>query len=113
MTQNYNMESSASRSLFQPACAGDASFGGTMILEALAQLALLELASRCARNRLDELEGVRQPELREARREKLLQFCGRRGRARLQHDGRQRAFAAPGAGDRDDRRLGDRRMTHQ
>src|SRR5437879_9574189 len=50
-----------------------------LILEPLAQRALLELAGRRARNRVDELERVGQPELREARREKRLQLGRRRG----------------------------------
>ena len=49
-----------------------------VILVALAQFALLELAGGRARDRVDELERVRQPELRELRREERAQLVGRR-----------------------------------
>src|SRR5581483_2761176 len=82
-------------------------------LEPLSQLALLELARRRPRNRVDELERIRQPEFGKLRRQKRTQIVRGCVRARLQDHGCQRPFRPLGVIDRDHRRLRDRGMTHQ
>src|SRR5262245_62397528 len=89
------------------------SVGDLIVLETFAQLALLELARRCARDGVDELERVRQPELGELRGEESTKV-GRRGvRARLEHHRRERTFRPLRMDDWDHRGFGHRRMAHQ
>ena len=84
-----------------------------LVRELLAQRGLAELADARLRDLVDELEPVRQPPLREPRREELAQLVARRRLPLLQHDRRERPLGPLLVRDRDHRRLGDGRVRHQ
>src|SRR5947199_10655059 len=87
--------------------------GDLDVLETFAQRRLLKLAGGGAGNRVDEFERVRQPELREVRRQEGAQIVRRRGRAWLEHDRGERTLAPFLRHDRNDRGLRDGWMSHQ
>src|SRR5688500_888915 len=58
----------------------------------VAELGLLELAGRRARDRFDELERIGQPELGEARGEERAELVGGGGLAFLEDNGGERTF---------------------
>src|SRR4051812_6926281 len=66
--------------------------GNRRLGELLAQCGLAELADGRLRDLRQELEPIREPPLREARREELAQLVRRRARALTQHDACQRAL---------------------
>src|SRR5688572_33224116 len=78
--------------------------------ELLAQLGLPELSGRCARDRVEELEALRQLPLRELVGEMRAQVFRCRGLAWTKHDAGERAFAPLRIGHGDHCRFRNRRV---
>ena len=84
-----------------------------LLRELLAQSRLAELADRCLRDLVDELERVREPELGEVRREELPQLVRGRVLALAQDADGERPLVPLLVRDRDHGSLGDRRVRHE